>query len=398
MRRFALPLSVVVLTCLAWSSQSGAAVYWGNISTIGVANLDGTSPIFDFSPGLAATPVCGLAVNENELFWAETWSIGRINLNDGTAQQHLISGLLQPCAIAVDGLHVYWGSRERDGISRANLDGSDANPAFISGGEISPRSLAVRGGRIYWSERWGGISRANLDGTEIDRGFVEGAFATGLAVDDRHIYWGENEGIGRANLDGSEVEKGLIPNTGGAENIATDGSRLYWTRTDSATLSGIVGVASVDGTAVNPRLISTPLPSMYGIALDSRPAALLPSQPSMPLFFVKLSREKRKGVVYLAIEAPVRGEMKVTSPALGWKVVKSPELPPWVGGYARWKLKLWSGHASSATSKRIRGQLKRTGRAPLNLQISFQEEGKFPVLAEKKLVLLKSTRSDRSGG
>ncbi len=395
MRRLLLCLGLVLLGSMVSAPTSGAAVYWGNISSIGIANLDGSSPLPSFSPGLAGTPVCDLAANENELFWAETWSIGRIDLNDATANQQLISGLFQPCAIAIDGSHVYWASFERNGIGRANLDGSEANPQFI-GGEVSPHSLAVRGGHIYWSERWGGIARANLDGTEVDRSFIEEAFATGLAVEDRHIYWSRNGAIARANLDGKEVETDFVTDAGEAASIASDGRNVYWTANDPGTRTGIIGAASVDGMAVNRRLISTPYPNPSGLALNTRPAALLPSQPSWPFSFVKLSRDKRKGVVYLAVEVPARGEMTVTSPALGWKMIKGPPPPPALLGSFRWKLKLWPGRASAA-SKRIRRQLRRTGRAPITLRVSYQEEGKFPVSAEKKLTLLKPKRPGHAG-
>lgn len=192
------------------------------------------------------------------------------------------------------------------------------------------------------------------------------------------------------------MEADFVLDAGEAASIASDGRNVYWTANDRGTHTGLVGAASVDGTAVNRRLISTPYSNPSGLALNTRPAALFPSQPSRPFFFVKLSREKPKGVAYLAVEVPARGEMTVTSPALGWKVIKGPPPPPALQGSFRWKLKLWPGRTSAA-SKRIRRQLRRTGRAPITLRVSYREEGKFPVSAEKKLTLLKPKRPDRAG-
>lgn len=62
---------------------------------------------------------------------------------------------------------IYWVNF--DGIGRANLDGSNAEPTFLSGQErgFTACSVAVSDKHIYWGDYKNNlIARANLDGTE----------------------------------------------------------------------------------------------------------------------------------------------------------------------------------------------------------------------------------------
>lgn len=386
---------ICALAVLAWACApaADAAVYWGNGTAIGVANDDGSGALPSLSPGLPQTPVCGLAVSGSELYWAETFGIGRLDFDSAQFDRSLVGGLSQPCAIAVDGSHLYWGGFQTEGISRANLDGTGVTPGFIGG--VTARGLAVDGGHIYWSGL-GGIGRANLDGSAAEPGFVESTNATGLAVDGQRIYWGEGgmRSIGRARIDGTEVEHGFITDTGEARSIAVGGGRIYWTGTKVAPISGIVGSAGLDGQAVNRELIVGSYATAEGVAVDGRSSRVLPTQPSWPFRVEKIYHEKRKGVTVLVITVPARGEMAVTSPALGWKVIKGPAPPPWRWGSFRWKLKLWPG-SRGRVSSRIRYQLRRRGRAPVALHISYSEEGKLPVSEVRKVALLGLKRVHR---
>ena len=69
-------------------------------------------------------------------------------------------------------------------IGRANLDGTGANPNFITGA-TNPDGLAVDGSHIYWANSGSTtIGRANLDGVGVNQGFIPGAPSpTGVALD-----------------------------------------------------------------------------------------------------------------------------------------------------------------------------------------------------------------------
>jgi hypothetical protein len=117
-------------------------------------------------------------------------------------------------------------------IGRANLDGTDPNPTFITGAN-DPTDVAVDGQYVYWTALTttgrppaGAIGRANLDGTGANPSFITGAAEPlGITVDYDHIYWANSYNcnyltqppsacaggtIGRANLDGTTVDQSYI--------------------------------------------------------------------------------------------------------------------------------------------------------------------------------------------
>ena len=99
---------------------------------------------------------------------------------------HFITGIYFPVAVAVSRKYIYW---------------TDQGGNFI-GGPIHPSM----------------IGRARLDGTAVQRGFIKGLDgACGLAITDRYIFWAQNglvggngTTIGRANLDGTDVRPRFI--------------------------------------------------------------------------------------------------------------------------------------------------------------------------------------------
>ena len=83
--------------------------------------------------------------------------------------------------------------------------------------------VAVDAQHIYWAyypaQFTGAIGRANLDGSDLDPGFITGTSnITGVAADARYLYWANyanyagptDSSIGRANLDGSDSDPGFI--------------------------------------------------------------------------------------------------------------------------------------------------------------------------------------------
>src|SRR6266508_2970168 len=143
---------------------------------------------------------------------------------------------------------------------------------------------------LYWANDrsgWGArpaattIGRARLDGTGVEHSFVSGTGRgpCGVALDRKHIYWGEALGgkvgspdkggaIGRANRDGSGVNGKFIPTPAHHGcGVAIAGSHIYWTSWAckivpgrgcwwAPSSGGAIGRANVDGTGVDDQFIT----------------------------------------------------------------------------------------------------------------------------------------------
>jgi hypothetical protein len=382
------------------ASTATAAVYWGNNGYIGAANLDGTEPNPDyfkgsFTPGSSGPP-CDLAVSPTDLYWTGSFGISRLNLDGPAVRTDLVLGRPQPCGIAVDAGHVYWAeprlTQSQTGtLARANLDGSEPNTELVTG-LSHPCDVAVDASHLYWVDGWG-VGRARLDGSEPERGFIPGLDECGLAVGAGHIYWSSyannQRSIGRANLDGSEPNPAFIPNLpGSVGGIALDSAHIYWTEWHEGMVYGTIGRANLDGSGATPSWIQTQWFNLGGIAVDARPTPPPRPLPSRPITFGQISHNLRTGVATLAISVPARGDLAVTAPAVGWKVLK-PEAPSYVAGSFTWRLRIWPGKRGKV-AKNLRTQLRNKGKAAVTLVISYNEEHQLPLTATKRIGLWKT--------
>jgi hypothetical protein len=94
--------------------------------------------------------------------------------------------------VAVDGTHVYWTSFGNGAVGRANLDGTAVDQNFIAVGNGLPSGVAVDSAHIYWTSEntnaddpaGSAIGRANLDGSGANPALITGAINPGaVAVD-----------------------------------------------------------------------------------------------------------------------------------------------------------------------------------------------------------------------
>ena len=400
MRRLllSLALAILVATFSIGPDRADAALYWANGSAVGRANLDGSQSFWPLPngwfPALEAGGACGLEADDHYLYWgnASAGTIGRAAIDGTAANQAFIVGLGAPCGVVATSTHVYWSDFGTNLIGRANLDGSGVEPAFISGA-ADPCGVAVFAGHVYWTNQdLGSIGRAALDGSDVDQEFIAGLGAPcGVAVAPQGIYWGDQEAgsIGRADLDGGAVGPSFVGNAGEPWDVAVNGSHVYWAeRWDRpGNPQGGIDRATLDGFQVQHDLVpDAAFPT--GIALDARD--LTPSPPPRPgdyLRFGKLTRDHRTGALQVIVHVPARGEFRVDSPQIGWRIDKG-NPPPWLLGTFRWKLTLWPGRGTPA-AKRIRRQLRRKGRAPISLRVIYQQEGRLPLQASKRLAFMR---------
>jgi hypothetical protein len=197
------------------------------------------------------------------------WSANATNLmrsaNDGSGLGFFVPTAPYSDAVAIDGSHVYWTSSDGR-IGRANLDGTGANPNFITGLPSYLPGLAVNATTIYWSSLTS-IGRAKIDGTEVEPNFLATNHATGLALDSHYLYWGENElgRIDRAALDGSGgVDTKFISAPGDPCSVAVDSSYVYW----SDATGNSVGRAKINGSGAEPAFINPGAAVDCGVAVS----------------------------------------------------------------------------------------------------------------------------------
>jgi hypothetical protein len=382
------------------ASTAAAAVYWGNNGSIGAANLDGTEPNGSYFKGSftvgSTGPPCDVAVSSSYLYWSGSFGISRLNLDGPAVRTDIVPGRPQPCGIAVDASHVYWaeprGSQPGAGaLARANLDGSEANVNLLTG-LAGPCDVAVDGSYLYWVS-WRGIGRARLDGSEPNQEFIPGSDGCGVALDAGHIYWssrGNNQDtIARANLDGSEPDLDFISGLPGhVGSIALDAGHVYWTEWHEGMNYASIGRANLDGSGVNGGWILTQWFNLGGLAVDARPTPPPRPVPSRPIRFGQLRHNLRTGAATLDVWVPARGDLTVTSPVVGWKVLKG-NPPAALQGSFRWLLKIWPGKKGKV-AKNLRAQLRNKGKASVALTLSYAEEAQLPVTASKRISLWKT--------
>jgi hypothetical protein len=322
-------LAALIVLPLALAPRAEAFVYWADPSkgAIGRANLDGTGVDKRFIRRIES-PV-SVAVDGRYIYWTTPTpaAIARARLDGTKVDETFIafSGSGTTIGqIAVDDDHIYWTagccrSHPPDPVSasigRANLDGTDVDPSFITGFDrfAGPTGVAVDANHIYWSQfgsqtQTAAIARANLDGTGIDRTFIpfsgDAAYPGAVEVDAAHIYWINAQvtypgaTIGRANLDGTGVDPSFAPGPGlgtSVTDVAADAGHIYWTQVPGDDPNtGAIARAQLDGANLDQDFITPAPPARpYGIAVN--------------FSLGKLKKANDKGTARLTVEVPAPG-------------------------------------------------------------------------------------------
>jgi hypothetical protein len=301
-RRLAAMLGLALVGALLSTGAARADLYWGDHlsgfesgieSKIGHARVDGSEANVNFL-NIGAEDPLRLAADDRYLYGTfpgkSGGSIGRVRLDGTEANPDFIVGpgpgpLDGVGGIAVSSQYVYWTNwfdkdeAAEGAIGRARIDGTHVEEDYIPLGEEVPGDLALSGSHLYFVDDKG-IGRANVNGEEVDPEFVTGTedeplgYIWGLAASSEYLYWTREEfgkvdpgdGIGRASIDGGEVEPDFMTNLKGTEDaIAVDAQHIYWTNADEGTISR----ASTDGGAVEEDFISG-AGEPESIALDHR--------------------------------------------------------------------------------------------------------------------------------
>ena len=218
------------------------------------------------------TPTVPIDPSQPAIYWMGRDGVKRANL-DGSNVQTLMEVVdpfeLIELTLDAAGGKMYWIHRDwetyDDEIQCANLDGSNVETLVRMVPEtlLSDFTLDVSGGKMYWisnqfNENWeptgGKIQRANLNGSQVET-LVKVNFSESLTLDasSGKMYWiSDDRNIQRANLDGSNVET-LRAGEQNALDLALDVSRgrMYWRGVDRGD-GGPVNIqhANLDGSNV----------------------------------------------------------------------------------------------------------------------------------------------------
>ena len=384
---------------------------------------------------LAAAVCVGLATAtaaDAYVYWVDgaedAGAIGRVNLDGTGVDRGFITGLDEPCGVAVDDQHIYWGERGTNSIGRANLDGTAVNRTFISqpGTVAAPCGPAIGGGLIWWANGGGGggqgsIARANLDGTDLRPTFfnspTSAANPLSIALGGDFVFW--------ANLDNDLTVEPSIGRAGAPEpppvplrNFIgpTDPQAPFWLAADESHLyfvlvfgqvfpSGLVR-SNLDGTGIDP---VTPTNAAGGVALHggrlywanifegtisranpdgSNPdfafirgvgepfgLAVDAEVPGNDLEFAGLKRNKRKGTAKLTVEVPGAGSLE-----LGGNGIKPVAADAQDAGAVELAV-------VAKGSKKTR--LKRKGKVKLEAEVTFSPVGGTPNTEATKVKLVR---------
>jgi len=156
--------------------------------SIARVNLDGSGFEFLFPacfPGpIAVHPPMGLVC------WGDIDGIVCGKLDTGDTE--LVVGAVDAVAVALDATNdkLYWA--RRDGIFRANLDGSSVETLATGLDSVRDIALDPGGGHMWWTEQGSGkIRRADLDGSNVQDVVLGLDAPTGIdfAGSNGKIYW-----------------------------------------------------------------------------------------------------------------------------------------------------------------------------------------------------------------
>jgi virginiamycin B lyase len=181
------PCGVAVDGSHIWWANLGSGT--GNAGSIGRANLDGSDGQAYISGGTVSNPIA-VALNSQYAFWINTDLYGSDPVTPTIYRQDIDGGPPVKIQDLPTFLHFwpvatasrfYWAPYTF-GIASTDLDGGDS--ATVAGSNAAG-GIGILGQTIYWANvTEGTVSRANLDGSDPEFAFIRGLdHPFGLAVD-----------------------------------------------------------------------------------------------------------------------------------------------------------------------------------------------------------------------
>lgn len=227
-------------------------VYWTVGSTSGgvyARSLGGGPNITVLAP--LSNPNA-IAIGNSNLYWANETS-GEIDWSSTYNATHNLTtvhpivpgtdaGTNQPTSVAVDALNVYWTDIAAEAVYQAPRTGGTAVP--IAWGQSQPIAIAVDANNVYWVNNGSGGPDGSIVRTPIanpEAGLPDGGAWTTLAAAQTS-----------------------------PQNLAVDGTYVYWTSTQ--TKGTVQAVSKTSSGSDTPIVIASGQAAPYGVVVDTNPS------------------------------------------------------------------------------------------------------------------------------
>jgi hypothetical protein len=242
-------------------------IYWYDVgaNTIGSANLDGSAPTDDLiSLTIPSLPPGGINGGVGlspggMIYWGNSQGIGTANQDGSGVNEKLISVQAFGGGFPlVSGGSLYFGDGFNGSIDRANLDGTGVK-VIVNSNFFGLTSLATDGSYFYFVDGLtNAIDRVNIDGSGLVTGFIPSGlpFLVALNPAATEIYFTDHNVIGAANINGTVLNPSLISALGPVNGLAVDKNFIYWA--DQVNGKSVIGRANLDGSNPNPDFITPP--------------------------------------------------------------------------------------------------------------------------------------------
>jgi sugar lactone lactonase YvrE len=179
-----------------------------------------------------------VALDATHVYWASEGdgAIRRVPKSGG-AVENLATGQANAYAIALHGSELFW-TRTTGQISKLSTASCCSVTQLVTSGPAGALSIAVDSTHVYWVAQSGQnvqrVSRSGGSAQEV--GFV--TLADGLAVDESHVYVGQDSKPGSIHRFVKDGSTGDVAATGQdhPRGIATDAEAIYWANTDSGEI------------------------------------------------------------------------------------------------------------------------------------------------------------------